>query len=103
MGDFFIFKRYSFQYNAFIVFKILNMNEQKKIRVVAYIDGFNFYHSIAHNLPQKYKWMDYKAVVSKFLAENEEVTDIFLFTALPKWDTLKIQRHNTFMSVMVAN
>lgn len=79
------------------------MNEQKKIRVVAYIDGFNFYHSIAHNLPQKYKWMDYKAVVSKFLAENEEVTDIFLFTALPKWDTLKIQRHNTFMSVMVAN
>ena len=73
------------------------MNESKKTRVVAYIDGFNFYHSIANNLPNKYKWMNYSSIVEKFLSENDEITDIFLFTALPKWDTLKIQRHNTFM------
>ncbi len=76
------------------------MNESKKTRVVAYIDGFNFYHSIANNLPNKYKWMNYRSIVEKFLSENNEITDIFLFTALPKWDTLKIQRHNTFMWVM---
>ncbi len=47
--------------------------------------------------------MNYKSIVNKFLSKNDELVDIFLFTALPKWDTLKIQRHNTFMSVMIDN
>jgi uncharacterized LabA/DUF88 family protein len=73
------------------------MNKKK---VVAYIDGFNVYHSIANNLPQKYKWLDYRAFVEEFLEPWDELKNIFLFTASPKWDVERMQRHRDFMEVM---
>ncbi len=41
--------------------------QQKKNRVVAYIDGFNVYHALAKNLPEKYKWLNYRKFVEHFL------------------------------------
>ncbi len=78
------------------------MDRSKKIRVVAYIDGFNFYHSVANNLPKKYKWLNYRKLVEKYLCEGEQLEKIFLFTANPKWDPDRIIRHNDFMRIMVS-
>ncbi len=72
----------------------------KKKRVVAYIDGFNVYHSIANNLPPICKWIDYRKFVESFLDSDDELKNIFLFTASPKWDKERMERHNDYMAVM---
>ncbi len=71
-----------------------------KKKVVAYIDGFNVYHSIANNLPEKYKWLDYRAFVEQFIWPDEELSEILFFTAEPRWDILKIARHNEYLDIL---
>lgn len=72
------------------------MNPKK---VVAYIDGFNLYHSIANNLPAYFKWLNYRKMVEQYLEEEDELVNIFLFTAEPKWDTERLIRHRDFMRI----
>lgn len=71
-------------------------------RVVAYIDGFNVYHSIANQLPGRYKWIDYRKLAGEFLEPGDVLTDVFLFTATPKWEIERLERHNCFMRAMVG-
>lgn len=69
-------------------------------KVVAYIDGFNFYHSIAHNLPPTHKWLDYKKFISQFLQPGEKLTGIYIFTANPIWDKERMIRHSNYMRIL---
>ena len=71
-----------------------------KKRVIAYIDGFNMYHSIHRKLPDFYKWLNYRSLIESFLAKDEELKKIILFTAYPVWDTAKTQRHKNYMRVL---
>ena len=71
-------------------------------KVVAYIDGFNLYHSIANNLPANFKWVNYRSMVEKYLEQDEELINIFLFTAEPKWDEERLIRHRDFMKIQNA-
>ncbi|MDD2693389.1 MAG: hypothetical protein PHY14_00475 [Candidatus Gracilibacteria bacterium] len=75
------------------------MNRSKK-RVVAYIDGFNVYHAIANNLPEKYKWLNYRKFVESFLGPDDILQDIFFFTAPPRWDEARLIRHNNYLDVL---
>jgi hypothetical protein len=69
-------------------------------KVIAYIDGFNMYHAIHKNLPEKYKWLDYRALVEHFLQKDEELVDILFFTATPRWDEQRIKRHHAYMKIL---
>ena len=84
----------------------LNINynfERMTKRVVAYIDGFNVYHAIANNLPDKYKWLDYRKFVQNFLDADDSLINIIFFTATPSWDPVRVLRHNAYMSVLVSH
>jgi uncharacterized LabA/DUF88 family protein len=74
-----------------------------KKRVIAYIDGFNVYHAIANNLPEKYKWLNYRKFVESFLDADEILDDIFLFTASPRWDTERMDRHSNYMRILALH
>jgi uncharacterized LabA/DUF88 family protein len=76
------------------------MDTSKKTRVVAYIDGFNVYHAIANNLPEKYKWLNYRKFVESFLGEDDILQDIFFFTAPPRWDPERLVRHNNYLDIL---
>ena len=60
---------------------------RRKVRVMAFIDGFNFYYSLEKidkngNYPyRRYKWLDYSKLVQRKLEENEELVGTYLFTA----------------------
>lgn len=69
-------------------------------RVVAYIDGFNMYHSINNSLGDDYKWIDYRKIVESYLWDGDDLIDIFLFSAEPKWNPERLIRHRSFMDVM---
>lgn len=71
-----------------------------KNRVVAYIDGFNVYHAIANNLPEKYKWLNYRKFVENFLWPDDILQDIFFFTAPPRWDKERLMRHNNYLDIL---
>ena len=67
-------------------------------RVVAYIDGFNLYHSIDRYLGDDYKWVDYRKMVENFLWVDDHLENVFLFTADPKWKKDKT-KHTLFMRI----
>jgi hypothetical protein len=71
-----------------------------KRRVVAYIDGFNIYHSINNSLGDEYKWIDYRKIVEAYIGDGDILVDIFLFSAEPNWNPEKLLRHRAFMDVM---
>jgi len=73
--------------------------DSSKRKVVAYIDGFNLYHSIANNLPAHFKWVNYRKLVESYLDVWDELAHIFLFTASPKWDPERLIRHNNYMDI----
>ena len=71
-----------------------------KKRVIAYIDGFNMYHSIHGKLPDYYKWLNYRSLIASYLAKDEELKKVIFFTAYPVWDREKITRHQNYTKVL---
>lgn len=67
-------------------------------RVVAYIDGFNLYHSIDRYLWDEYKWISYRKMVENYIWPEDILENIFLFTADPRWKKNK-EKHTLFMKV----
>jgi uncharacterized LabA/DUF88 family protein len=80
-----------------------------KIKVLAFIDGFNLYHSLErfdHGVDeadrcryQKYKWLCLTSLVKRFIApRDEELVGVEYFTTYPTWDSAKRLRHETYVS-----
>ncbi|MDQ7836427.1 MAG: NYN domain-containing protein [Humidesulfovibrio sp.] len=72
-----------------------------KQRVVAFVDGFNMYHSLQSNGLKRFKWVDYRSLAMKFIAPTvDDLTSVFYFSALAKWDTEKMEKHKTYMKAL---
>lgn len=54
------------------------MNE-KRLRTIVYIDGFNFYYGLLKGTP--YKWLDLQVLFRRVLSERNHVVAIKYFTA----------------------
>jgi uncharacterized LabA/DUF88 family protein len=68
------------------------------VRVMAFIDGFNMYHSLQENACNGLKWVNYHALADAFVAKSrEQLVNTFYFTAIVPWDTQKAARHKLFM------
>lgn len=86
------------------------MDESRKSRVYALIDGFNFYHALDkfdHGKTaaevtqyQKYKWLCLRELVLQFIKPEEELIGVRWFTAFPYWDNAKRMRHQLYVTVM---
>ena len=71
------------------------------MKVIAFIDGFNLYHSLAANSEtKKYRWLDLKKLSHLFVKKSEVLTDIYYFTALAKWDQGKVARHKEYIKAL---
>ena len=70
-------------------------------KVIAFIDGFNLYHSLAQN-PQtkKYRWLDLKKLCQHFIKQSESLKRVYYFTALAKWDEGKVRRHKQYIKAL---
>jgi len=76
----------------------------RKSKVSLYIDGFNIYHRI--NDYQKktsicYKWLNYRSLFTSLLRTNEEIADIYFFTAISQdFGFDAVQRHNKYITAL---
>lgn len=75
------------------------------MKIITYIDGFNFYHSIsnllaAQNKPSKFKWVDFTKMAALFLAGNDTIEKIYYFSAYASWKPESMQRHRVFVSIL---
>ena len=77
------------------------------MRTVAFIDGFNLYHSLAEapsgckreNL-KIFRWLDLKKLCQKFLTKSDNLTDVYYFTAFAHWDGGKVDRHKKYIQAL---
>jgi len=67
-------------------------------RVIAFIDGFNVYHSLLNSGCHDMKWLNYRGLAEAFIAPSRErLVKVFYFTAIVPWDSKKAARHRLFI------
>ena len=59
---------------------LINM-EQRKQRVIVYVDGFNFYYGLRTKGWRKYYWLDMVKFAEKLLRPHQELVEIGYFSA----------------------
>lgn len=72
----------------------------KKVNV--YIDGFNFYYGLKSNRWRKFYWLDLVKFFELFIKENQELQNVFYFTATPL-NNAKKDRQDLFFSANKLN
>lgn len=71
------------------------------IRVNAYIDGFNLYHALKNLQDNRLKWLDLHKLISSYLCTEEELQDIYYFSAFAKHiDKETVQRHMVYVNAL---
>ena len=62
-------------------------------RVIAFVDGFNLYHSLADNpVHEKYKWLAIRKLLGMYVPAKE-LKETYYFTSLTTWNLEKVARH----------
>ena len=75
----------------------------EKQRVIAYIDGFNFYYGLRSNRKwRKYYWINIVELLEQFMRPNQELVMVKYFSARPD-DVDKSYRQNTFFQANQEN
>lgn len=70
-------------------------------RAMAFVDGFNLYHSLKNNPNyHKYKWLDLNGLVKQFLSHNENLIGTHYFTAYACWNKQAMTRHKCYVKVL---
>lgn len=79
-----------------------SMNEdQKKERVIVYVDGFNFYYGLKPEW-KKYYWINIVRLFESFMRPNQELVAVKYFSARPT-DTGKSKRQDAFFQANKEN
>jgi uncharacterized LabA/DUF88 family protein len=69
-------------------------------RVIAFVDGFNLYHSLADNPAyNKYKWLNIRKLLEVYVPAKE-LKEIHYFTALTTWNLEKVTRHRILIRAL---
>ncbi|MCU0599951.1 MAG: NYN domain-containing protein, partial [Desulfobacterales bacterium] len=78
-------------------------------RVSFFIDGFNVYHSLKpfdtskHSFITKYKkylWLDFYSLSQRFVAKNDQIADVYYFTAMAYWKPDAEARHRILIEAL---
>lgn len=72
-----------------------------KIKIAAFIDGFNLYHAI-HDLGQNHlKWVDLRALMACFIDPNvHEIGKVYYFSAYATWLPGPYARHQAYVAAL---
>lgn len=71
-------------------------------RVVAYIDGFNFYHGLMDAKLDTSRWLDLNAMCQKLLSAQQRLTLVRYFTTRIRNDSGKHSRQNRYIDALTA-
>lgn len=76
--------------------------KENKEKVIAYIDGFNFYYGLRQQPWKKYYWLDVVRLIESFLHSNQELIAVKYFSARPT-DVDKRKRQDAFFQANKEN
>ncbi|MDR0865593.1 MAG: NYN domain-containing protein [Candidatus Symbiothrix sp.] len=76
--------------------------ENKKQKVIIYVDGFNFYYGLKSKGWRKYYWLNVVSFFERLLKPYQELVEVNYFSARPT-DIGKNERQNTFFSANLMN
>jgi len=72
-------------------------------RILFFVDGFNVYHALDDDPKyHKYKWLDYSTLAKRFVSKQNQIVDIFYFTAYAHWNPAKTARHQLLVRALMA-
>ena len=70
-------------------------------RVMAFIDGFNMYHSLVEAKLSNRKWLNYSSLAKAFIKPAvQSLTDVYYFSAIVPWDKAKEDRHKLYIKAL---
>jgi uncharacterized LabA/DUF88 family protein len=69
-------------------------------RVIAYVDGFNFYHGLMAKGWGRYRWLDFRCLIRQFVLANQELIDLKYFTALVTHPPAKLKRQRLYVRAL---
>jgi len=70
-------------------------------RVMFFIDGFNVYHSLKHNVKyHKYLWLDFYALAERFTRKDDTVSKVHYFSAYATWKPHSMKRHRMLVDAL---
>jgi uncharacterized LabA/DUF88 family protein len=76
----------------------------EKNKVIAVIDGFNYYHRIHDYYKEtgkNLKWLNYRALVESALKPQHQLQQIYFYTAIQRQRGMEsIQRHQTYIKAL---
>ncbi|HET6557129.1 MAG TPA: NYN domain-containing protein [Prolixibacteraceae bacterium] len=76
------------------------MQEERKERVIAYIDGFNLYFGMREAGYDNCRWLNIKALVLSLLKNNQELVEIKYFTSRVSNSPDKQKRQSTYIDAL---
>lgn len=65
-------------------------------RVSFFIDGFNLYHSLK-DFAKDCRWLNLKSLCESYLKPDEQLGDIYYFTAVATWNLEKSNKHKLYI------
>ena len=72
------------------------------MRVNAYIDGFNLYYSLKELHNDTFKWLDLRTMCSLFLEKQDELKEVYYFTAYTDFDYAKRTKHKLYTKALMS-
>lgn len=75
-------------------------SEQKKERVIAYIDGFNLYFGMREAGFDNCRWLNIKKLVSSLLKPHQSLVDLKYFTSRVSNNPDKQKRQSTYIDAL---
>lgn len=80
---------------------IMKNNSQQKIRISAFIDGFNLYHAIDDLGRNELKWLNLRTLLEEFIDKKTQVLgDVYYFSAYADWHPQKRTRHMVYVRAL---
>ena len=74
------------------------------MRVTAFIDGFNLYHSVADIKRDYLKWLNLRLLCEQFVPSSDfDLTQIFYFSAFATWKPNAYKRHREYLKALHAS
>lgn len=73
---------------------------RKTERVIAYIDGYNFYHGLKEGRWERYLWLDLPKFVQNLLKDNQKLETTKYFTTRISGPESSRKRQSTFLEAL---
>ena len=72
-------------------------------RVVAYVDGFNLYYGLKADRGRRYLWLDLQSLVESLLKADQELQEVWYFTARVLNDPPAQYRQDLYLDALTSH